>query len=468
MTVGDPPRVFGRGGSPVNLARYPTAAGFLPMSADSTPRALIPAFGPLQGVRVIDSGRFVAGPWAATYLGEFGAEIIHVEGPPYSYPFADPTRSLPPILPEGAPPGGGVSESWVQYARNKLSVGLDLRQPAGRGVFLDLIRTADIWIESSRPGTYDRLGLEDATLWSVQPRLTIVHVSGYGQSGDPERLRTPSFDLIGQAFSGFLSLQGEPDPAPPSRSGTALNDTVTGLAAAAAALMGYVSSRRLGRGQSIDVAQYEVFFTLLENLALDYFVRGVVRERHGRGHARLHPYDVHRAKDGWVVVAAPTPETWARLRVMIGLSSKAWDDSAYRLAHREEVDARLAEFCAERTGAELEAQGGEHDVAFARVLNMKDIAQDPHYQARGMFPEWDDPVAGPVKGAGIAPRFSETPGEIWRGAPWLGQDNRRVLKELLGYSEDQIQQFEESRVVGEDRTPRPSAHAPPFFRRAPT
>ncbi|MCI4351149.1 MAG: CoA transferase [Thermoplasmata archaeon] len=430
-------------------------------------RPLIPAFGPLQGVRVIDSGRFVAGPWAATYLGEFGAEIIHVEGPPYSYPFADPTRSLPPMLPEGAPAERSVSESWVQYARNKLSVGLDLRQPAGRGIFLDLIRTADIWIESSRPGTYDRLGLDDAKLWEAQPRLTIVHVSGYGQSGNPDRLRAPSFDLIAQAFSGFLSLQGEPDPAPPSRSGTALNDTVTGLAAAGAALMGYVSAQRAGRGQSVDVAQYEVFFTLLENLALDYFVRGVVRERHGRGHARLHPYDLHRAQDGWVVVAAPTPETWRRLRAMIGLTSPEWDEAAYRLAHRSEVDARLAKFCAARTGAALEALGRDHDVAFARVLTIRDIAEDPHYQARGMFLEWDDPVAGPVKGAGIAPRFSATPGAVWRGAPRLGQDNQRVLGELLGYPEEQIRAWNESGVIGEDRSPPPSTVATPFFRRGP-
>ena len=453
---------------PVNLDRYAETGGSCAVDAPPIAQRLTPLFGPLQGVRVIDSGRFVAGPWAATYLGEFGAEVIHVEAPPYSYPFADPTRSLPPILPEGASPAGGVSESWVQYARNKLSLGLDLRRPEGRAVFLDLARTADIWIESSRPGTYDGLGLTDAALWNAQPRLTIVHVSGFGQTGDPARLRTPSYDLIGQAFSGFLSVQGEPDPSPPARSGTALNDTVTGLAAAAGAVMGYVSAQRTGTGQAVDVAQYEVFFTLLENLALDYFMRGVVRARHGSAHARLHPYDLHRAKDGWVVVAAPTPETWRRLRELVGLSDTAWDEPSYRLEHRAEADAAIARFCSERSGAELEAVGLKRDLAMTRVYDMRMISEDAQYRAREMFVEWEDPVAGPVKGAGIAPRFSATPGRVWRGAPWLGQDNRRILAGLLGYDEARIESLVATGTVGEDRTPRPSVRAPPFFRRGAT
>ncbi len=203
-----------------------------------TPDRIVPPFGPLTGLRVLESARYVAGPWAATYLGEFGARVVHVEGPPFEPPYADPTRRLVPLLP-GSSPVDQVSESWVQYARNKLSVGLDARRPEGRAVFLDLARESDIWIESSRPGTYDRLGLSDKEVWAANPRLTIVHVSGNGQSGDPRRVASPSYDLTAQALSGFLSLQGKPDPEPPMRSGTALNDTVTGLAAATAGLMGY-------------------------------------------------------------------------------------------------------------------------------------------------------------------------------------------------------------------------------------
>jgi crotonobetainyl-CoA:carnitine CoA-transferase CaiB-like acyl-CoA transferase len=432
------------------------------MSPEEPAPPVVPAFGPLAGVRVLDSARFVAGPWAATYLGEFGAQVIHVEGPPFGPPYADATRTLRPLLPGGAA-GEEVSESWVQYSRNKLSVGLDVRIPEGRAVFLDLAHASDIWIESSRPGTYDKLGLSDAEVWAANPRLTIVHVSGHGQTGEPSRVGAPSYDLTAQAYSGFLSLQGRPDPEPPMRSGTALNDTVTGLASATAALMGYIHAQRTGRGQAVDVAQYEVFFTLLENLALDYFMRGVVRGRFGTGHARLHPYDVHRAADGWVVVAAPTPDAWAHLKEVIGFADPAFDDRDYRLAHREKVDRAIAEFCQSRTREELEQIGREHDIAISRVLDIADIAKDPHYRRREMFLEWDDPVAGRVKGAGVAPKFSETPGGVWRGAPWLGQDNAAVYSGMLGYSPARLTELRDAGVIGEYRPKAPPSARPAFY-----
>jgi crotonobetainyl-CoA:carnitine CoA-transferase CaiB-like acyl-CoA transferase len=415
-------------------------------------------------LRVLDSARFVAGPWAATYLGEFGARVIHIEGPPFGPPYADATRTLRPVI-AGSDPADTVSESWIQYSRNKLSIGLDIRTSAGRGVFLDLVRASDIWIESSRPGTYDRFGLSDAEVWAANPRLTIVHVSGQGQTGEPARVRAPSYDLTAQAYSGFLSLQGEPEPQPPMRSGTALNDTVTGLAAAMGGLMGYCNAERTGRGQSVDVAQYEVFFVLLENLALDYFLRGVVRGRHGAAHPRLHPYDVHRAADGWVVVAAPTPDAWTGLRELLGFGDTAYDDRDFRLANRGPVDAAIAEFCRTRTQEELERLGREHDIAITRIMNIEDIAQDPHYQARGMFLEWDDPIAGRVKGAGVAPHFSTTPGGVWRGAPWLGQDNVRVLSEILQYSPEKISELEQGGAIGAHPPRGAPRREPAFFDR---
>ncbi len=416
------------------------------------PQELVPPYGPLAGVRVLESARFVAGPWAATYLGEFGATVLRVEGPPFGPPYADPTRTLAPLL-RGRASGGTVSESWVQYGRNKLSVGLDVRLPKGREVFLDLLRTSDIWIESSRPGTFDRLGLSDEEAWSANPKLTIVHVSGYGRTGRPERIASPSYDLTAQAYSGYLSLQGEPDPQPPMRAGTALNDTVTGLASATAGLMGYVNAQRTGRGQSVDVAQYEIFFVLLENLALDYFQRGAIRGRHGSSHPRLHPYDVHRARDGWVVVAAPTPEAFRRLRQAIGFTDDRFDETSVRLGERGPVDRAVARFCQDRSCDELEALGRQHDLAIERVRTIADLASDPHYLARQMFLDWEDPVAGPVRGAGIAPKFSATPGQVWRGAPWLGQDNERVFRELLGYSPERLESLRREQVIGEDPPP---------------
>ncbi|MCI4340968.1 MAG: CoA transferase [Thermoplasmata archaeon] len=416
------------------------------MSSSAEP--LVPPFGPLAGVRVLDSGRFVAGPWAATHLAEFGAEVLHVEGPPFHRPYADPTRSLAPFLPARAPGEEPVSESWVQYSRNKLSVGLDYGTPEGRALFVRLLQRSDIWIESSRPGTYDRLGLPDAQILDANPRITIVHVSGFGQHGEAGRIRRPCYDLLAQAYSGFLALQGEPEPSPPMRAGTALNDTVTGLAAAGAALMGFIAAGRTGRGQVVDVAQYEVFFALLENLALDYFARGVVRARHGTGHPRLHPYDVVRAKDGWVVVAAPTPESWQRLRELVGIAPGPWDEMSWRLEHRAEADAQLAPFFAARTVAELEELGRAKDCAVGGVPTIDQLAEDAHYRERGMFLEWEDPVAGRVRGAGIVPRFESTPGRVWRGAPWLGQDNAAVFGGCLGLEAAEIARLSAAGIIG--------------------
>jgi crotonobetainyl-CoA:carnitine CoA-transferase CaiB-like acyl-CoA transferase len=435
------------------------------MPAPERTERIVPAFGPLQGIRVLDSARVVAGPWASTYLGEFGAEVIHLEGPPFEPPYSDPTRTLPPLLPEGSPPERAVSESWVQYSRNKLSVGLDLKRSEGREVFLDLIRKSDIWIESSRPGTYDALGLSDETVRAANARLTVVHVSGFGQTGRPDRVSAPSFDLIAQAYSGFLSLQGNPDPAPPMRSGTALNDTVTGLASATAALMGYIHAQRTGTGQVVDVAQYEVFFTLLENLALDYFQRGIVRGRFGNAHPRLYPYNLVRASDGWIVLAAPTPASWTRFRELLGIADRRLDDPAFRNAHRDLVDPVIEQFCASRTVEELERIGRENDTAISRVYRIDEIARDPHFRERGMFIEWEDPVAGSVKGAGVAPKFQTTPGGVWRGAPWLGQDNEAVLGGLLGYSQERIQALRKSGVVGEQSGPGAPAATTPYFAR---
>jgi crotonobetainyl-CoA:carnitine CoA-transferase CaiB-like acyl-CoA transferase len=369
------------------------------------------------------------------------------------------------LLPEGAPPEQQVSESWIQYSRNKLSLGLDLRREEGQAVFLDLVRHSDIWVESSRPGTFEKLGLSDERAFEANRRLTIVHVSGFGRSGIPERVRAPSFDLIGQAYSGYLSLQGNPDPDPPVRAGTALNDTVTGLAAATAALMGYVNAQRTGIGQSIDVAQYEIFFMLLENLALDYFVRGVKRTRQGTAHARLHPYDLFRAANGWVVVAAPTQESWLRLKPLLHQPDPDWDDPEKRRAHRTEVDGRIAQLCAQHSVRELEELGVRSDVAISRVYSIDDIARDPHYRSRGMFVEWEDPTAGRVKGAGIAPKFARTPAAVWRGAPWLGQDNELILLRKLGYSLERVIELRAMGVLGKD-PPMATPDLPtPFFAR---
>jgi crotonobetainyl-CoA:carnitine CoA-transferase CaiB-like acyl-CoA transferase len=420
-----------------------------------------PAYGPLRHVRVLDTGRVVAGPWAATILGDFGAEVIHIEGPPFAPPYADPTRVLPPLVPVGAPPEDAVSESWIQYSRNKLSLGLDVTRPEGRALFLDLVRRSDIWIDASRPGTFAKFDLSDRTALRANPRLVIAHVSGFGQTGRPDYLQRPSYDLVAQAFSGFLASQGSPPPAPPTQSGTAINDLVTGLAAALGSLMAYAHARETGKGQVVDTAQYEIFFLMMENMALDYFLRGAVRGRHGNAHPRLHPYDIFPAKDGWIVLAAPTPRSWKTFRAWAGLpDTPEWNSMAWRVAHREEVNERIRKLTRRRTLAELETEGLRNDIAFAPILTMEEIARNPHYAARKMLLEWKDPVLGPVQGAGIAPKLSATPGKVWRGAPWLGQDNTRILRKLLGRSPSEVRELGKQGVLGTYRPRKPARRRP--------
>jgi crotonobetainyl-CoA:carnitine CoA-transferase CaiB-like acyl-CoA transferase len=177
-------------------------------------------------------------------------------------------------------------------------------------------------------------------------------------------------------------------------------------------------------------------------------LRGVVRGRHGRGHARLYPYDLYPAKDGWVVVAAPTADSWTKLAKLIGVSDRSFDDPVRRRAARADVDRRIEAYTSVRSATELEALGRASDVAISRIYDISAIAQDPHYRARNMLVEWDDPVAGRVKGAGIAPKFESTPGGVWRGAPWLGQDNEAVLGGLLGYPVPRIDSLRRSGVLG--------------------
>ncbi|MCI4349787.1 MAG: CoA transferase, partial [Thermoplasmata archaeon] len=221
---------------------------------------------------------------------------------------------------------------------------------------------------------------------------------------------------------------------------------------------------RTGRGQSVDVAQYEIFFTLLENLALDYFLRGVVRGRHGTAHPRLHPYNVYPCLDGWVVLAAPTHEAWLRVRELVGITDRGSEKPGWSDAHRAEVDGAIESFCLSRSGEELERIGRSSDLALSRVYDMAAIAHDPHYRQREMFLEWVDPVAGRVKGAGIAPKFGQTPGRVWRGAPWLGQDNEAILTAILGFPRERVEALSARGIIGScPPSAAPAESPPPYF-----
>jgi crotonobetainyl-CoA:carnitine CoA-transferase CaiB-like acyl-CoA transferase len=397
-------------------------------------KRLVPeAFGPLQGVRILSSGTIIAQPFAAALAAEQGAEVIQVERPGTG---DAAWRNLGLKLPtkDGK---GQVGASWVQERRNSFYVSLDLAQPEGRELFLELAAVSDIWMESSKPGTYSEWGLTDEALLAVNPRLVIAHVSGYGQTGDPGYLGRASYDMIGQAFGGLMYQTGFPDPEPPTRAAPWTADYITALSVLWACLAGYIHATKTGRGQSIDLPQFECVHHTLGGTMVEYFAKGAVRERSGNRATAFQPYDAFRASDGWVVLAA-VGTVFDRVLPAIGLDAS---DPKWKEAHTDlesiagiEFDALLRGWIAERTVAEVVEIMNRAQVACCPIMTAHDMAEDRHYRARGVHVEWEDEQVGPVKGIGVLPRFSATPGKIWRGSVPVGHDNELVFGTLAGLS----------------------------------
>lgn len=395
-----------------------------------------PAFGPLQGLRILDTGRNNAGPWAGTLAADFGAEVIHVEplqGEIYRFDQA----------------------AWAQEKRNQRDLTLDLHGAEGREIFLKLCARSDIWIESSIPGTYAKLGLDDDAIWRANPKLVIVHVSGFGQTGHPDYVRRASYDMIGQAFGGLMFIQGLPEPSPPIAAKPYLCDYITGLWTLWSALAAYVYAQRTGQGQAIDISQYECLLRMLADTAVNYFQNGHVKQRLGNRHPMAVPWDTYQSRDGvWFCINA-AGEPFARLCRAIGVDAEdeRWSPQFEKclagmpgaIAFEDELRRWMQAHGADEVEAILTIQ---FQVPCQRVYSIKDLADDPHCAARENFIEWDDPVWQRVKGVGIIPKFSATPGQVWRGAPGLGQDNDEILA-ALGYGREAIAALREAGVIGE-------------------
>jgi crotonobetainyl-CoA:carnitine CoA-transferase CaiB-like acyl-CoA transferase len=289
-------------------------------------KSLVPeSFGPLQGVRVVSTGTLIAQPFAAAMCAEMGAEVIHVERPGAG----DVGWRLLGVQLPARDGGPGVATNWIQERRNVLCVTLDLSKPRGRDLFLKIAAECDIWMESSKPGTYPRWGLDDETLWKANTRLVITHVSGFGQTGEPGYVRRTSYDVVGQAFSGMMYQTGYPDH-PPSRAAPWTGDYMTAMFTLSASLAGLTYARAHGKGQSIDLAQFEAIHRVLGGTMLEYFHKGLVRERSGNKAQGFQPLDSFQTSDGWVVMGA-LAEVYNRLLRAIGLDP---DDSP--MAKRED------------------------------------------------------------------------------------------------------------------------------------
>ena len=399
--------------------------------------------GPLDGVRVLELGVLLAGPFAGRMLADFGAEVIKVEEPVRG----DPMREWGQLRHEGRPLW------WPVQSRNKKVVTLDLRRPGGRGLCLRLAERCDVLIENFRPGTLERWGLGPDELWGRNPGLVIARVSGYGQTG-PYAARA-GFAAAGEAMGGLRHINGHPGQAPP-RTGISLGDSLAAMFAVQGVLMALYrrdAGAGDGRGQIVDASIMESCFALLESAVPEYAKLGHVRQPSGTSLAGIAPSNVYRSRDGkWVVIGANAENLWQRLCRVIGRPDLP-DDERFRThwargQNAEALDDIIQAWVGERDAAEVDRLMNENGVVSGPVYTIADIFADPQYRARDMLVPMDDPELGELVAPGVVPRLSRTPGAArWTG-PWrLGQHNREIYGDLLGIGDEELERLSGEGVI---------------------
>lgn len=382
--------------------------------------------GPLAGLRVIDAGNMIAGPLAATQMADFGADVIKLELPGSG----DSMRHWTPMK-------EGLSLWWKVIARNKRLITLTLSHPRGQELFRQLIREADVLIENYRPGTFERWGLGYEELARINPRLVMVRVSGFGQTGP--YARRGGYGTIAEAFSGIPSFTGAPDR-PPTLPGFPMADSVASTFAAMAAMFAvYNRDHGNGQGQEIDVSLYEPLFRLVESQVIGFDQLGIVKQRLGNRLAEDSPRNTYQTLDGrWVGISASSQRTFERLAQALGMPELITDprfvDNASRCEHDKALDEIIAGWFRERDCAAVMALFEEAEVVAGPVLDISDIVRDPHYQARQNIVSVPDDDFGQVRMQGVVPRFLDTPGEVRHAGRALGADNREIYQGLLGVS----------------------------------
>ncbi len=400
----------------------------------------LPVAGPLEGLRILDIATVLAAPWSATLLADLGAEVLKVEMPGRG----DLLRAL-------APHKGQVPLWWKVANRNKKGITLDLKKDDGRALFEQLLPRFDVLIENFRPGTLDGWGLTKERLFGIHPKLTILRVSGFGQTG-PYRDK-PAFARVAEAMSGFTHICGEPD-GPPLHMGFPVADAVTGLFGAVGILSALYRRARdpESAGQEIDVSLLESTFRMLDFLPIEYDQLGVVRHRVGNLSDYSAPSNVYRTRENaWVTIPASSQAIYERLCRALG-HAELIDDARFaanpdRVRNRAALDAIIAEAVSQRSLAELRQAFDEHEVGWSPIYSIADVFADPHVAARQGVVSVDDAELGAVHMQNVVPRFSATPGRVASAGPALGQHNEEVFGEWLGLSPTERQRLKASGVI---------------------
>jgi len=396
---------------------------------------------PLDGIRVLDIATFLAAPLCASIMGEFGAEVIKIEQPGAG----DTMRKF------GTPTvRDGDTLAWLSEARNKRSITLDLRHAEGKALFLRLVGMSDVLCENFRPGTLDKWGLGWDVLSAANPRLVVLRVSGYGQTG-PYRER-PGFARIAHAFGGLSYLAGEPGGTPVVPGSTSLADYMSGLYGAVGVLIALRARDRDGIGQQIDLGLYESAFRVLDEMAPAFAKHGVVRERQGAATVNVCPHSHYPTSDGkWVAIACTTDKMFARFAAVMGrpelAGSERWGNVRERLAAQSEVDALVTVWTRSHTLDQVMQACIDGEVPCGPLNSVADLFADPHIAARGNLTRISDPVAGEVVVPSVLPRLSRTPGRIDSLGPRLGEATADVFGDLLGLGPEAIADLRRRGVV---------------------
>lgn len=400
-----------------------------------------PQFGVLQGVKVFVTATNIAGPFAGSLMAEMGAQVLRAEAPN----IACSTRG---------------TTACSQMHRNEYSITLNTATKRGQDMFKRIIAWADIWIEASRPGSYDKRGLSDEVCWEVNPKLSIVHVSGYGQFG-PYRDKA-SYDVSGQAMGGYMYMNGVSPTSGPLKVNPYLSDYITAYNACICGMAGHIHALKYGEGDSADIAQYEHMFKLLDNYPTVWFNKGYAKQgepvptRTGNKHDMSAGFSFYDTKDGGAIFVAITGQgPVSRGFPLIGMPAPGSDEkvpgtdltvdakcTGYPIFDpRGVVEEQLIEkFCAERTAAELEKIFEEAGIPCQRAYGPEDIINDPQFEARENIAEWDDQVFGPMKGIGVINKFKKNPSDIVCSAPLFGEHNREVFS-YFGLSDEEIDEM---------------------------
>ncbi|MGP0175000.1 CaiB/BaiF CoA transferase family protein [Pseudomonas sp. NCHU5208] len=390
----------------------------------------------LQGLKVIEMGQLIAGPFASKLLGEFGADVIKIEPPGVG----DPLRKWRKIK-------DGTSLWWHVQSRNKRSLTLDLKQAEAQNIVRKLVAEADVLVENFRPGTLEGWGLGYEALKAINPRLIMLRISGYGQTGPYRDL--PGFGVIGEAMGGLRHLSGYPGQAP-VRVGISIGDSLSSLYGVIGVLLALQERARSGEGQEIDVALYESVFAMMESLIPEYDAFGYIREPAGSALPGITPSNSYPCKDGsYVLIAGNGDSIYKRLMSLIGRDDLGNDprlaQNDGRSQHAELIDGAIAEWTAQRGRDEvIEALKGAR-VPAGYPYTAADIVQDPHYLARQMIEQVQTSV-GPLKVPGVLPKLSRTPGRIGSGGPQLGEHNDDILAGL-GLSAEQVAGLRERGII---------------------